>query len=487
MRIAEKGKQSIIITDKSTGDREEIRCINENIALPTEILGVFGILEINRSDFLILVTKALNRGMLCNEAVYEISEVLIVDLDSSHLDISFLDDFFKVPGIYFSKYKLWERCPGIYSDAPRANRSNAARAKHAQGGESSEFLFNGFALRKYYSSHTQFGLECIQGYYGSWRNLHLISRRSIRRIGSRYFSRGSDEEGNCSNFVETEQIIENESAYLQLRGSIPIRWKQLPTLKYTPPVEIEMLDTVKSHHKKLLRKYDEEIVYLNLIKEDGNEGKLFSCYKKELDGLSAHHYDFHRNFKKVNFPINFKESRISRFSHGRPAGDDERQKTIIRTNCIDCLDRTNAMQCFIGIEMLEEQVPGSEEHRRNLKTLFCENGNRLSQQYSGTPVLGAHFITDGRKTCRGQLRDGYYSVKRYFVNRVRDRKNQLAYEIISGKTSEFVPVHRAYQSELIQRIIFLISVIMCLPSCSPMVMAYLAVAFICVSMLLFFI
>ena len=36
----------------------------------------------------------------------------------------------------------------------------------------------------------------------------LISRRSCKRPGVRLYSRGIDAEGNVSNFVETEQIIE---------------------------------------------------------------------------------------------------------------------------------------------------------------------------------------------------------------------------------------------------------------------------------------
>ena len=32
----------------------------------------------------------------------------------------------------------------------------------------------------------------------------LISRKSVYRLGSRFFSRGADTLGNVSNFVETE-------------------------------------------------------------------------------------------------------------------------------------------------------------------------------------------------------------------------------------------------------------------------------------------
>ena len=52
--------------------------------------------------------------------------------------------------------------------------------------------------------------------------LALISRRSKLRAGLRYKRRGLDSEGNCANFVETEQImyyIESVISYVQIRGS----------------------------------------------------------------------------------------------------------------------------------------------------------------------------------------------------------------------------------------------------------------------------
>lgn len=39
-------------------------------------------------------------------------------------------------------------------------------------------------------------------------NLALISRRRFEMSGTRFNSRGIDENGNAANFVETEMIIE---------------------------------------------------------------------------------------------------------------------------------------------------------------------------------------------------------------------------------------------------------------------------------------
>ena len=88
----------------------------------------------------------------------------------------------------------------------------------------------------------------------------LITRRSRHRAGTRYFSRGIDEQGHVSNFNETEQIIIlNDStsglggfaggggmqngkvggsggkevqimSYVQTRGSVPVFWAEVNTL-----------------------------------------------------------------------------------------------------------------------------------------------------------------------------------------------------------------------------------------------------------------
>ena len=64
--------------------------------------------------------------------------------------------------------------------------------------------------------------------------LTLISRLSCRRAGTRFNSRGMDDDGHVANFVETETVIwdpyhdtQNVSlgfSYCQIRGSIPSKF-----------------------------------------------------------------------------------------------------------------------------------------------------------------------------------------------------------------------------------------------------------------------
>ena len=49
----------------------------------------------------------------------------------------------------------------------------------------------------------------------------LISRRSSKKAGTRYYARGIDDKGNVANFTETEQIIEYKEfciSHIQIRG-----------------------------------------------------------------------------------------------------------------------------------------------------------------------------------------------------------------------------------------------------------------------------
>ena len=81
-----------------------------------------------------------------------------------------------------------------------------------------DFIWNNDILKDFLLqrvSHRWF-VPIIQGYVNNEQglmylqkpiNLVLISRRSTGRVGTRFHSRGIDEQGNVSNFVETEMVV----------------------------------------------------------------------------------------------------------------------------------------------------------------------------------------------------------------------------------------------------------------------------------------
>ena len=84
-----------------------------------------------------------------------------------------------------------------------------------------------------------------------------MSRRSRYRAGTRYFRRGIDREGHVANFVETEQVLLVDAAdsngddagvqlsFVQIRGSVPVFWAEINTLRYKPDLQImDLQDSV---------------------------------------------------------------------------------------------------------------------------------------------------------------------------------------------------------------------------------------------------
>ena len=89
----------------------------------------------------------------------------------------------------------------------------------------------------------------------------IVSRRTVHRAGTRLFSRGIDSNGNVSNYVETEQLVEangDRSSFVQTRGSIPLFWQQAPNLKYKPRPQ---LSPHEDHQIACSRHFDAQIFH----------------------------------------------------------------------------------------------------------------------------------------------------------------------------------------------------------------------------------
>jgi len=208
----------------------------------------------------------------------------------------------------------------------------------------------------------------------------LISRRDKSRAGMRFMSRGADIDGNVSNFAETEQILAiridggyRVYSYLQTRGSIPVIWEQTPNLKWEPSILIEANKEKNrrafcNHMEAIKSQYGENLI-VNLIDKKNNQ-LLIGDYLTNMYnsiGLPKTNYiwfDFHhecRNMKWNNLSKLIDQISIilSRFSHTQcnvwvREGDQrevsifKKQKGVVRTNCMDCLDRTNVVQSVIA-------------------------------------------------------------------------------------------------------------------------------------------
>lgn len=71
------------------------------------------------------------------------------------------------------------------------------------------------------------------------------------------------------------------------------------------------------------------------------------------------------------------------------------QRGTIRSNCLDCLDRTNCVQTFLGLDVLSDQIQNLGFGEKQTMTRFEEvfrqmwinNGNEVSKIYAGTGAI----------------------------------------------------------------------------------------------------
>lgn len=350
----------------------------------------------------------------------------------------------------------------------------------------------------------------IHGYIGQGEmagkpllRLTIISRKDVGRLGSRYYSRGVDDLGNVSNSVETEQIWEEVGvapadegfsrrifSFVQVRGSIPLFWTQLPTMAYTPRPRLD--DRVRSeaayllHFGRLLRRYG-ACHSLNLIDRKGWQQELGQEFERlhekallqqpEGYGKQAtfQWFDYHANCRGGNLTqlqalVAQNEDMLQRFGYFEALyGVDEltqslrvriraTQKGVIRTNCVDCLDRTNVVQSFFGryTALLVLQKLGIIEAYTGLlrplpapgeallRQLWTENADHLSILYSGTPALKTDVTRTGKRSYAGLYSDAKNSVTRYFINNFYDAEKQNVYDFISKNNVRNYPGYQAY-------------------------------------------
>ena len=306
-------------------------------------------------------------------------------------------------------------------------------------------------------------------------DLFLFSRRSCRRQGTRFNVRGIEDNGDVANFVETEQVVVQEngtvSSFVQIRGSIPLIWSQPPTMKYTPKVaigasEAQTQTLFKKHFSEQFRYYG-DIVAVNLIDQKGDQLSLGRQYKKHADNMSDDRlsyvwFDFHKecakmqwqNLSKLMTQVQYKVDSMDQFI-ASPASDNKMllvsnwQNGVVRTNCIDNLDRTNVVQSLLARGAIMHCISGAHvpdatrgddvvcspylQFESVFKNLWGDNADALSFLYSGTGALKTDFTRTGKRSTMGAIADGWNSVKRYVLNNMSDGRTQDAWDFFLGR------------------------------------------------------
>ena len=308
--------------------------------------------------------------------------------------------------------------------------------------------------------------------------LTLISRRSTKRAGLRYLRRGTDDEGCTANTVETEQILSTPIfdttrdkifSFTQIRGSIPLFFSQSPYSLKPQVTTWGSFETnaqaFKRHFYDLSSRYG-DIYCDSLIDKHGTEAKIGELYEQHakslnknggIDGkgkqLGFEWFDFHNvcrgmRFENVSKLMDSIEPFMKSSGWVEISNDQihQQQSGILRTNCMDCLDRTNVVQSACARTALEAQLSiGSynidlqnDPSTSWFNTLWADNGDAISRQYAGTAALKGDFTRTRKRQITGALTDFGLTLTRYYNNIVNDYFAQALIDYLLGRATDTI-------------------------------------------------
>jgi hypothetical protein len=122
------------------------------------------------------------------------------------------------------------------------------------------------------------------------------------------------------------------------------------------------------------------------------------------------------------------------------------QEGVFRTNCLDCLDRTNLVQTIISQMAIEAFLRHRGERATSdfwmrHSSLWADNGDALSKIYAGTGALKSSFTRHGKMSLAGAIADARKSAARLYINNFADKGRQNTMDILLGRLVGQTPVH----------------------------------------------
>ncbi|XP_014749213.1 PREDICTED: synaptojanin-1 isoform X2 [Sturnus vulgaris] len=422
--------------------------------------GLLGVLRLNLGDtlfhYVVLVTGCMSVGKIQDSEVFRVTSTELVSLRADPADEDRVSEVRKVlnSGNFYFAWSATGASLDLSLSAHRSmqehstdnrffwNQSLHLHLKH-YGVNCDDWLLRlmcgGVEIRTIYAAHKQ-AKAC------------LISRLSCERAGTRFNVRGTNDDGHVANFVETEQVIyldESVSSFIQIRGSVPLFWEQPGLQVGSHRVRMSRgfeanAPAFDRHFQTLKNLYGKQLI-VNLLGAKEGEHMLSKAFQSHLKA-SEHsadvkmvNFDYHQMVKggKAEKLHSVLKPQVQKFLEcgffyfdGKEV--KRSQNGTVRTNCLDCLDRTNSVQAFLGLEMLTKQleVLGLAE-KPQLVTRFQEvfrsmwsvNGDSVSKIYAGTGALEG-------KAKAGKLKDGARSVTRTIQNNFFDSSKQEAIDVL---------------------------------------------------------
>uniref|UniRef100_A0A673YIW6 SAC1 like phosphatidylinositide phosphatase a n=1 Tax=Salmo trutta TaxID=8032 RepID=A0A673YIW6_SALTR len=434
------------------------------------ICGIMGTVRLVAGMYLIVITKKRNVGSLLGHAVWKAVDFDVISYKKTVLHLtedqtqdnktflSMINNVLTTDGFYFcTDYDLTHTLQRL------ANVSHDFQEMSLLERADQRFVWNGSLLREFLAQPEVLDVPdpvvmmkpCrINGKIFEWI---LISRRSCFRAGVRYYVRGIDSEGHAANFVETEQIVlynGGRASFVQTRGSMPFFWSQRPNLKYKP----KPLISKNTNH---VRAFTSSVCFhLSIplsVNQKGSEKPLEQAFAKMVTGMENGMikyvaFDFHKECSRMRWDrlnilvdnVAETQDEYSYFMVDTEGKVLSQQKGTFRSNCMDCLDRTNVIQSMLarrsiqsqlqrmGVLHVAQRIEEQADFEKIYKNAWADNANACAKQYAGTGALKTDFTRTGKRTQMGLVMDGVNSAIRYYKNNFSDGFRQDSIDLFLG-------------------------------------------------------
>ncbi|XP_016042176.2 synaptojanin-1 isoform X2 [Erinaceus europaeus] len=438
----------------SSAEKEAIKGTYSKVL---DAYGLLGVLRLNLGDtmlhYLVLVTGCMSVGKIQESEVFRVTSTEFISLRADSSDEDRISEVRKVlnSGNFYFAWSASGASLDLSLNAHRSmqehttdnrffwNQSLHLHLKH-YGVNCDDWLLRlmcgGVEIRTIYAAHRQ-AKAC------------LISRLSCERAGTRFNVRGTNDDGHVANFVETEQVVyldDSVSSFIQIRGSVPLFWEQPGLQVGSHRVRMSRgfeanAPAFDRHFRTLKNLYGKQII-VNLLGSKEGEHMLSKAFQSHLKAsehatdIQMVNFDYHQMVKggKAEKLHSVLKPQVQKFLdygffHFNGSEVQRCQSGTVRTNCLDCLDRTNSVQAFFGLEMLAKQLEAlGLAEKPQLVTRFQEvfrsmwsvNGDSISKIYAGTGALEG----------KAKLKDGARSVTRTIQNNFFDSSKQEAIDVL---------------------------------------------------------
>ncbi|KAJ5488679.1 Polyphosphoinositide phosphatase [Penicillium diatomitis] len=461
---------------------------------------LLGFIRFTGAFYMLLVTKRSQVAVLGGHNVYQIDETEPKSEKQSEEERyrAILSNLDLTRSFYFSySYDITRSLQHNISREREAHHRGVHQATSRD--YNTMFIWNNHLLApaiQTLKNPYEWCLPIVHGYvdqakmsvFGRVVYISIIARRSRFFAGARFLKRGANDLGFVANDVETEQIVSeqtttsfhsagpglyanpNYTSYLQHRGSIPLYWTQENTgVSPKPAIELNLVDPFYSaaalHFDNLFERYGAPIYILNLVKSRERmprESKLLHEFTNAVTYLNQFlpadkkmvykAWDMSRAAKSRDQDViqtleDIAGDIIPKTGFFRNAQDVESglklQNGVARTNCIDCLDRTNAAQFVIGkralgyqlhaLGVIDETTIEFDSDVVNLfTTMWHDHGDTIAIQYGGSHLVNTMATYRKINQWSSHSRDMVESFKRYYNNSFLDAQRQEAYNLFLG-------------------------------------------------------